>query len=111
MKKFNVMLLAAAFAISSSIATASTTTKEPQVNFTKEIKELLKKPSFKVEDEIEASVTFTVNNEGEIVVLSVDSDSDIVKGFIKSRLNYQKIETKLDTGIKFYTVPVRVIAS
>ncbi|MFD2561631.1 hypothetical protein [Aquimarina rubra] len=110
MKKLNVMLLAVAFAIS-SIATASTKSTEPQTNFTKEIKELLKKPSFKVEDEIEASVTFTLNSEGEIVVLSVDSDSDMVKGFIKRRLNYQKIETKLDTGIKFYTMPVRVVAS
>ncbi|MHA7057851.1 hypothetical protein ACWGOQ_0011565 [Aquimarina sp. M1] len=110
MKKLSVMLLAAAFAIS-SLASASTKSTEPETNFTKEIKELLKKPSFKVNDEIEASVTFTLNDEGEIVVLSVDSDSDVVKGFIKSRLNYQKIKTKFDTGIKFYTMPVRLVAS
>jgi len=110
MKKLNVMLLAAVFAIS-SIASASTKPTEPETNFTKEIKELLKKPSFKVENEIEASVTFTLNNEGEIVVLSVDSDSDRIKGFIKNRLNYQKIEAKLDAEIKFFTMPVRVVAT
>ncbi|SEL37084.1 hypothetical protein SAMN04487910_2261 [Aquimarina amphilecti] len=110
MKKLNVMLLAAVFAIS-SVATASTKPTESETNFTQEIKELLKKPSFKVENEIEASVTFTLNNEGEIVVLSIDSDSDMVKGYIKNRLNYQKIEAKPRTGVKFYTMPVRVVAS
>ncbi|WP_299439785.1 hypothetical protein [uncultured Aquimarina sp.] len=104
------MLLAAVFAIC-SIASASTKPTKSETNFTKEIKELLKKPSFEVENEIEASVTFTLNNEGEIVVLSVDSDSDRIKGFIKDRLNYKKIETKLDADIKFYTMPVRVVAS
>lgn len=110
MKKLNVMLLAAAFAIS-SVASASTKPTKSETNFTSEIKELLENPSFKVEDEIEASVTFTLNNKGEIVVLSVDSDSNIVEGFIKSRLNYQKLEAKPTTGVKFYTMPVRVVAS
>ncbi|MBW1297437.1 hypothetical protein [Aquimarina litoralis] len=110
MKKLNVMLLAVAFAIS-SVASASTKPTKSETGFTNEIKELLENPSFKVEDEIEASVTFTLNNKGEIVVLSVDSDSNMVEGFIKKRLNYQKLETKPATGIKFYTMPVRVVAS
>jgi len=111
MKKLNVMLLAAVFAIS-SIASANTG-KEPkksETNFTKEVKTLLKKPSFKVENEIEARVTFTLNDEGEIVVLSVDSESDTVENFIKGRLNYQKVESKLDEDVKFFTMPVRVVA-
>lgn len=110
MKKLNVILLAVAFAIS-SIATASTNPTKSETNFTEEVKELLKKPSFKVENEIEASVTFTLNNAGEIVVLSVDSDSNMVKGFIKNRLNYKKIESKLNKDIKFYTLPVRVVGT
>ncbi|WP_299211031.1 hypothetical protein [uncultured Aquimarina sp.] len=110
MKTLNVMLLAAVFAIS-SIASASTKSTEPETSFTEEVKELLKKPSFKIDNEIKAKVVFTLNAEGEIVVLSVDSESEIVKSFIKNRLNYQKIETKLETGIKFYTIPVRVVAS
>ena len=83
------MLLAVAFAIS-SVATAGTTTKEPQANFTKEIKELLKKPSFKIEDEIEASVTFTLNNEGEILIGKPYLESVKIKGKILEHLRGKK---------------------
>ncbi|MDY8134039.1 hypothetical protein [Aquimarina sp. 2201CG5-10] len=110
MKKLNVMLLAVAFAIS-SIATASTEpTKKTDNDLAKEIKQLLKKPEFEVKSQEMAYVTFTLNEDKEIVVLSVDSESDVVDSFIKSRLNYQKVGAKLDSDIKYYKVPVRLVS-
>jgi len=110
MKKLNVLLVVSAFVIC-SVGTIKANTKpiDSKTNLTEEIQDLLKKPSFNIENEIKASVSFTLNNQGEIVVLSVDSENDIVKVYIKNRLNYQKVKTELDDNIKFYTMPVRLV--
>lgn len=112
MKKLNVMLLAVAFAIT-SFANANTEPKNTttSTNLTEEIKELLKKPAFKVDAEETAYVTFTLNQNQEIVVLSVDSENASIENFIKSRLNYQKVSSGLGDDIKFYRMPVRVVES
>ena len=111
MKKLNVILLAVAFAIS-SFANANTEPKKAvTTNLSKEIKELLKKPSFKISSDQMAYVTFTLNEDQEIVVLSVDSGSQMVEDFIKSRLNYQKVKSNLGKDIKFYKLPVKVVES
>lgn len=109
MKKLNVMLLAVAFAIS-SFANANTEPKNTTTTeLSKEIKQLLKKPSFKIDAQEMAYVTFTLNEDKEIVVLSVDSESKAVENFIKSRLNYQKVNSTLGKDIKFYKLPVKVV--
>jgi len=110
MRKLNVMLLVAVLVVSS--ITSASTSIEPtksENNLTKEIGQLLEKPFFSVENQLEAFVTFTLNEKNEIVVLSVDSDSDLVDEFIKSRLNYKKVAAKGDPDIKFYKMPVRVV--
>ena len=109
MKKIKVLCVAAALAFS-GVALAGTEPNQEQ-KLKKEIGELLDKPTFNVEDELTAYVTFTLNDKDEIVVLTVDSDSSLVESFIKNRLNYKKVATKLNTGTKFYKVPVRLVAA
>lgn len=77
---------------------------------TKEISKLLKNPDFKVsENEIYATVRFTFNTDGEIVVLSVETEDVVVENFIKERLNYKKpnCDTKFETN--FFTLPVKIV--
>lgn len=77
---------------------------------TKEISKLLENPNFKVsENEIYATVRFTFNTAGEIVVLSVDTENAVVENFIKERLNYKKpnCDTKFETN--FFTLPVKIV--
>ena len=87
---------------------------EPTVNPTKklsyQIQEMLDENNFDVEDDLTADVRFTVNKEGEIVVLSIDTESEELKGFVKGRLNYKKVELNQVKEGKIYTVPVRIAA-
>ncbi len=108
MKKLNVLFLAVAFAVSSVVSASTEPTKTENV-LGKEIKMLLKNPSFKIEKELTAYVTFTFNESGEIVVLSVASESEVLENFIKSRLNYQKMDFQLDSNVKKYKIPVRLV--
>lgn len=108
MKKLNVMLLAAAFAVS-SVVSAGTNPAKTESTLTNEIKTLLEKPSFKIKKDLTAYVTLTLNDENEIVVLSVDSKSETLESFIKHRLNYKKLNMSLSGNNKFYKVPVRLV--
>jgi len=76
---------------------------------TQEIGDLLEDPSFKVEKEVMAYATFMLNDNNEIVVLSVDTEDETVEKFVKSRLNYQKLENSLKEG-KQYQVPIKIVA-
>ncbi|RZT00323.1 hypothetical protein [Aquimarina brevivitae] len=111
MKKIKVFFAAAALIISSTAIAGTPTepTQEQQLN--KEIHQLLDEPSFNVDGEMTAFVTFTLNEKGEIVVLNVDSENLTVESFIKSRLNYKKVAMKLNPTIKFYKVPVRLVSA
>ncbi|PRX54093.1 hypothetical protein [Flagellimonas meridianipacifica] len=84
---------------------------KPVKKLSVQIQEMLNINSFQLEEgEIKAEVRFTINKKGEIVVLSVDTEHLTLEGFVKGRLNYQKVElANIEEG-KIYTVPVRVMA-
>ncbi len=75
---------------------------------TKEITKLLENPEFVIDENIDAFLTFIINKNNEIVVLSVDCDVESVSKFIKSRLNYNKLGTELKKG-KQYKIPIRIV--
>lgn len=58
-----------------------------------------------------ATVRFTLNSEKEIVVLSVTTDNENLEGFVKSRLNYKKVDLNNFQEGRYYTLPVRVTES
>mgnify|MGYP000350838303 CR=1 FL=1 len=109
MKKASIYLIAFAL-LSVNLLTAANKTPAVLVkeNTSKVIGELLEKPQFSIEKEIQAMVTFVVNSEKEIVVLTVDTESERIEGFVKSRLNYQAIECNLEEGVQ-YKVPIRIV--
>lgn len=72
-----------------------------------EIGQLLKAPLFEVKEDMEAKVTLMVNQENELVVMSVNTTNKQLETFVKSRLNYQKITSELDKGVQ-YTLPLLV---
>ncbi|WP_108868057.1 hypothetical protein [Aquimarina aquimarini] len=109
MRKLSVLFLAVAFAVSSVASANTEPSKKVEENLNKEVSTLLKKPSFKIKKELKAYVTFTVNDLGEIVVLSVDSKSVVLKDFIKYRLNYRKVGTQFNLKAKTFKMPVRIV--
>ncbi|WP_459209958.1 hypothetical protein [Aquimarina rhabdastrellae] len=109
MKRVSVIVMAAFFLCASLVSAANTPVKKTDRKLSDEIGVLLKDPSFKIEEDIKAQVTFTLNKDNEIVVLSVESESVQVEGYIKNRLNYQKVKTSEKNSMIAYQIPVRIV--
>ncbi len=72
-----------------------------------EFTRFLQNPDFLVTHDMEAKVLFTLNKDNEIVILSVETDSPEIEGYVKDRLYLKKLNTKLEQG-KQYVVPVKI---
>lgn len=63
---------------------------------------------FEINKTITAEVSFIINNNNEVVVLSIKSKVSELNSFLKRRLNYKKITVK---GIKkgeVYIIPLKI---
>ena len=106
MKKLSVILVAFALLLGTNMAATEVgLDKEKEFTITQEIGALLKGADIALEEDVNSMVTFMINEEGEIVVLTVDTDDLTIEKFIKSRLNYHKLQNKLTTGGE-YKVPI-----
>jgi hypothetical protein len=110
MRKTSLAFFAAALFVVGTLAANPIKDVEPSKNLSTQIHELLKVNTFKVQEDndVTAEVRFTINQEGQIVVLSVETNHELFEGFVKSRLNYKKVELDNAKEGKLYTVPVRV---
>ena len=80
-------------------------------NLSGQIYEMLKDNQFNLESgDLTAEVSFIINEKGELVVLSVETKDEILEGFVKSRLNYQKVGSSAVVPGRVYEVPVRITA-
>ncbi|CAL2074557.1 hypothetical protein [Tenacibaculum sp. 190524A05c] len=112
MKSIKFVLVAILITFSNVIL-ASTNPTEDKVKMTvisKQISKLLENPSFPVERNSSITVRFTVNNNNEIVVLSVEAahDKELIESYIKSRLNYKKLKSNVKSSI--YTLPIKMVS-
>ncbi len=110
MRQLKTLVLVVAITFS-SVLMASTTPEDRKTEsavITEQIGKLLKNPNFLVDKEIIANVKVTLNKNNEMVVLSVDSDDTQVANFIKSRLNYKKVATSIESLEHTFIVPIRV---
>ena len=92
MKKLKLFALALIISTSSLFAINVNSIENPKSEIRTQIVKLLKSPDFKIEQELNVTLTFTFSSEGEIVVLNVDSNDTQVLNFIRQHLNYHKIE-------------------
>lgn len=114
MKKISVVCMAVALMAAVPVATAAETIPgdSPKARICAQIGELLQDRAFNLgdRDEAAATVRFILNEEKEIVVLSVDTEDARLEAFVKTRLNYQKVaDGDLEEG-KTYKVPIRITA-
>ena len=100
------MLLALALVIgTASLFAANVDPNVPKSEIRTQIVKLLDAPNFKVEKDLKVDITFTFSSEGEIVVLSVDSNRKDVLNYVRENLNYKKIQNPGDRD-KLYTMPL-----
>lgn len=111
MKKISLVLVAAALLVSGNLLASTTDNSDPQKNLSTQIWELLNENNLAVDNyDLTGQVLFTVNSEGEIVVISVDTNDKDLESFVKSKLNYKKVELEEVIQGKLYKLPVRVTA-
>lgn len=109
MRKVSLVLVAAMLLFTGSILANDVKDTDPAKSLSAQISEILYNNEF-TDDVIDqsAQVRFTLNNQGEIVVMSVDTENSRLESFVKARLNYKKVEVdNLEEG-KLFTISVRI---
>ncbi len=103
MKCFNVKSKMLAFVFFFALTGLANANPDPKKEDLKEVRaqiiELIEKPDFSQVDldQEESTLHFMINKDNELVVLYVDTKNDYVDSYLKSRLNYKKLE---DTHVK-----------
>lgn len=111
MRKLSLVVVAAMLLGTGNLLANDINSVEPSKSLSSQISSMLSDNNFsEFEDDLTAQVRFTLNEEGEIVVLSVSTDFDQMERFVKNRLNYQKVDLNNVEEGKVYTIPVRVKA-
>lgn len=109
MRKLSLVFAAALLFTAGNAFAIDSKTVDPSKSLTEQISELLKGNAFDVENQdLTAHVLFTLNQNKEIVVISVETENEALEGFVKNRLNYQEVALSDFQEGKMYTVPVRI---
>ncbi len=95
MKKLTVLLVAFVLGSTQLFATGGTPV-DAEKELRNHIAVLLKSPEIKLDkEELKANIEFTLNSKKEIVVLTVNAEESIVTDYVKSRLNYKKVNSEI----------------
>jgi len=117
MKNLKTIIAVVAIGLLTVLPASANTNTEPASKEAKtilrtEIVSLLGTHSYDLSDKtLEAQVSVMLNNQNELVVVSVSSDSETVTNYVKSRLNYKKVTVKGITKGTVYRVPLKMIQS
>ena len=112
MKKLKLTITAIALCFA-TITASATETKPNETNkaFRTKIVSLIgtEAPSYLTNGkEITAKISLMLNNKNQVIVVSVDSKNTSIEAYIKSKLNYQKIDVKGLKKGEIYKVPLTI---
>ncbi|MGB5665677.1 MAG: hypothetical protein WBM53_02425 [Maribacter sp.] len=109
MRKLSLVFVAAMLLATGNILANDSVKNDPTKKLSTQIGELLE-DNYLTEDQVSltAQVKFTLNEKDEIVVLSVDTEDERLESFVKSRLNYKKVDVDGSKEGKMFTVPIRI---
>ncbi|QLE02073.1 hypothetical protein HX109_11090 [Galbibacter sp. BG1] len=112
MKTIKLFLTVALMAVATTVLANENDPKPTNKAVSEQLSTILGTPAFKVTDkDLLARVHFMVNKDHELIVISVKAENEMVEDYIKSRMNYKKIEkNSLQLG-EDYVVDVRIVAS
>ena len=111
MRKLSLVVVAAVLLSTGNVLANDGNSVKPVNSLSSQIFRMLEDNNFSENySDLTAQVRFTLNAEGEIVVLSVDTDFYEMESFVKNRLNYKKVDLDTVEEGKIYTIPVRVKA-
>ena len=110
MKNLKLIALVLAFSISSISFAAPTKTADPKSELREQIIDILGDTiEVLCENDVEADVVFTLNSKSEIVIVSVNCENGNLDGYIKSKLNYKKVDVSVLNEGKIYHMPLKIV--
>ncbi len=107
LKSFVTILAISLSTVFSANATETEPSKTEELR-TEIVSILGNKISIEVQTQSTAEISFIINNENEIVIISVYSDITELNAFIKKKLNYKKVEVRGTNKGKIYKIPLRI---
>ena len=108
--KMLVLVLAITFSSVLSARTNPNENAEP-ASINETVRELLKNPDFQLNNDVNAMVTVLINQNDEMVVLSLDTDSKSLEKYIMKRLNYKKLSKETIGYRQSFKIPIKLIKS
>ncbi len=111
MKKLIVLFLGFTLSTTAIFANNNEPINTAKNELRAEIIKLLKKNRFLLIDTniAKANVFLLINNEGQIIVLSVSSKNSLLENYIKRELNYKKINIAALKKMKIYKMPLKMV--
>jgi len=109
MKNLKLIAIVIALAISTLSFANNTKTADPKSELREQIVEMLGKTIINtdlINNQFE--VIFTLNNKSEIVIISVNGGNKSVDNYVKSKLNYKKVNVNALNVDKIYHMPLRI---
>ena len=111
MRKISLVFLSAVFLVTTSLsATETEPVSDVSKNLSSQITQLLEDHTIEVNKDLTATVMITINEDSEIVVISVDTEDETLEKVLKAKLNYEKVELAPQYSGKLFKVPVRIEA-
>ncbi len=114
MKKIKLLLAVFALSLVTITATATTNESEPKKS-SKQLRSKIVKllgdqvPAYLTNGkDVKAELSLMLNNENQIIIISVDSKSTTVDGYVKGKLNYQTVNVKGLKKGEIYRVPLTI---
>ncbi len=111
----NLKSIIAVFAICfATISSFATETNDPikdsrNLNLRAEIISILGSPAnFEIDEASTAEIIFTVNDENQMIVISVNSENREFKNFVKRTLHNKKLDSGKLKARTVYTLPVQL---
>jgi hypothetical protein len=109
MKNLKSIIAIIAISLATTFSTTASEKKPTKTTSnlrTKIVSMLGKKINLEIDRTTTAEISFMINNDNEVVVVSVDSNLSEFKSIVKNKLNYKKIAVAGTKKGEIYKVPV-----
>ena len=63
---------------------------------------------FAIDETSTATIVFTINDENEVLIISVDSENKEFSSYAKSKLHKRKLDSTMPKARTLYTIPVQI---
>ncbi len=117
MKNFKTVIAILAISIASVLPSSANTNTEPASKEAKtilrtEIVSLLGNHKYDLKNEtLEAQVSVMLNNQNELVVVGVKTSDKTIADYVKTKLNYKKVDVKGIEKGTVYRIPLKMITA